>query len=73
LEEEVIAACLIDWNWVPPRDYIPVGTSYNTLYSEIRIAQPTFFCYAGMDVNIIKLRNLSKCESKRDREIVEEQ
>jgi len=36
-----MAACLIDWNWVPPRDYIPVGTCYNTLYSETRIAQPT--------------------------------
>jgi len=48
----VIAACLIDWNWVPPRDYIPVGTCYNTLYSETRIAQPTVFRHARMDVTL---------------------
>jgi len=58
---------LIDWNWVPPRDYIPVGTCYNTLYSETRIAQPTFFCYAGMDVTFFKYLSLWRplCNKKR--------
>jgi len=51
LEEEVIAACLIDWNWVPPRDYIPVGTWLQ--YTLLRDQDcPTVFRYAGMDVSL---------------------